>query len=366
MRSRLIDYNGKFRIVSLSFCDETRDDLLNDTIDFLHITDKEVILYPQGECYNVENISGLLEMNDYDVCELWEDGIINVYFENNSIENSFFVTGQCNSNCIMCPTPEGMRRRAYKANVENLIEIARHIPSDTAHLTITGGEPFMAREPIFSFLSFLKEKFEETEFLILTNGRVFAIDKYVQALKESIPNNTILGIPIHGSNAAIHDQITRVEHSWQQTLVGIKNLLLNDIRIELRIVISKLNVADFDDLAELIIAEIPGIEYISVIAMEMTGNAFVNRNQVWIPYRESFRMIEKGINKLIRSAIDVRLYNYPLCTVSREYWTLCEKSISSEKIRYDEKCDNCKVKNSCGGVFAGTYKMVKEELEPVL
>ena len=58
------------------------------------------------------------------------------------------------------------------------------------------------------------------------------------------------------------------------------------------------------------------------MAMEMTGNAHKNADTLWVPYRESFQFVKKGIDKLIESGIDVKLYNYPLCTVDRGYWML--------------------------------------------
>lgn len=52
--------------------------------------------------------------------------------------------------------------------------------------------------------------------------------------------------------------------------------------------------------------------------------------------------------------------------MKKEYWTLCEKSISPDKVRYAETCENCKMKNACGGVFAGTMSMEKGELRAII
>lgn len=102
------------------------------------------------------------------------------------------------------------------------------------------------------------------------------------------------------------------------------------------------------------------------MAMEMTGSAYINRLNVWIPYKKSFQIIENGIKELLENEIDVKLYNFPLCTVKKRYWTICEKSISKSKIRYSDICESCLYKNSCGGVFAGTYQLEKDELEAII
>ena len=102
------------------------------------------------------------------------------------------------------------------------------------------------------------------------------------------------------------------------------------------------------------------------MAMEMTGNAHINSERVWIPYKASFAYVKLAVDVLIESGIDVRLYNYPLCTVLPGYRMLCAKSISSWKVRYADVCGGCTVKNSCGGVFAGSMQMEKDEIEAVL
>lgn len=368
MNVRLQDYKCGLRIISLALDSKTKEDLEKDEIDFLFVQDDKIFLYPDGVelVAKQEDIKLLHTCNNYDVFELWEDGSLNKCYDDSSLDNYFFVTGKCNSNCIMCPSPDIARKNAESPDVDRLIEIAKHIPTDTRHLTITGGEPFLAGEKLFEFLQFCKQKYEETEFLILTNGRIFAIQKYVDLLCETMPNRTILGIPIHGSSPSVHDSITRANNSFSQTISGIKRLLKRGVIVELRLVVCKLNVDDYIDMAHTIVKEIPGVNHISIMAAEMTGNAFVNRNVVWIPYREAFKKISKAIMYLIENEIDIKLYNFPLCTVDNEYWSLCEKSISPNKVKYAEACVNCKYKEACGGVFAGTYLLERNELQTIL
>lgn len=365
---KIEDYKDGFRIVSIALDEQIKEDLLCDKLDFLLVKDNIVTLFPDEKILTLkeESYSKLFESSNYDVYELWPDGSLHRCFDNSNDDNYFFVTGKCNSNCIMCPSPEPARRNGSTESFHTLIEIAKHIPSDTKHLTITGGEPFMIGSEIFSFMQYLKEKFEDTEFLLLTNGRIFAIQKYVDLLVKHTPNNLVIAIPLHGSTDQIHDEITQSKNSFKQTVKGIKRLLKNKFRVELRIVISKLNEDDFQALTDFVINEFKGISYVSIIAMEMTGNARVNKDKVWVSYKESQKKISVGIRKLIESEIDVKLYNYPLCTIESELWTLCEKSISTNKVRYTEECDICKVKKACGGVFAGTLSMEKDELEAII
>lgn len=365
---KLENYNGKYKIVSIALNQAAKEDLLKDALDFIYISDNAIRLYPEDALISTDKnaIDKLKTAHNYDVYELWENGKLSVYYDDSSIDNYFFVTGKCNSNCIMCPSPDASRRDAKGRNIDNLIEIAKHIPEDAAHLTITGGEPFMAGNEILRFIEFLKDKFRRTEFLFLTNGRIFAVDSYVQRFTDVRPNNCIVAIPIHGSNHVLHDSITQAENSFKQTIYGIRNLLKNDISVELRIVVSRLNADDISNIAALIVRDMPSVDYVSIMAMEMTGSARVNRDKVWISYTRAAISIEKAVYTLIKSGIYVKLYNFPLCAVRKEFWPLCEKSISPDKVRYADSCDKCKLKAGCGGVFAGTISMVKDELKAII
>lgn len=365
---RIGEYKGKYRAVSLAFDEDVKDDLRKSELDVIYVSDDCITLYPDNIILSRDKqiIEKLKKGNNYDVYELGEDGKLSEYYNDSSIDNYFFITGKCNSNCIMCPSPDVSRKNGGDNSVENLIEIAKHIPTDTPHLTITGGEPFMIGKEIFRFISFLRDKFKSTEFLFLTNGRIFAVDAYAKQLRKCIPKDSIMGIPIHGSKSEIHDLITQVNNSFIQTVTGIKKLLRLGIRVELRIVVSNLNANDIEDIAWFIVNEMWGISYVSIMAMEMTGSAYINRDKVWIPYREATRKIQKGIMVLIEHGVDVKLYNFPLCTIEKKFWTLCEKSISPEKVRYSNQCNICKMKKACGGIFAGTLLMEKEELKAII
>lgn len=368
MRMRFKDYHYGYRVVSLVLDDIAKNEQMNKDLFVLYVSDKEIVLFPNEIVLSKDedDIKQFHQFNNFDVLEIWENGIVNRIYNDKSNDNYFFVTGSCNSNCIMCPSPDIARKNVSETNISDLIEVAKHIPSDAPHLTITGGEPFMVGEQIFPFIQYLKDNFPITEFLFLTNGRVFAIEKYLQKFVESVPYNSIIAIPIHGSCGSVHDAITRAEGSFRQTKFGIKQLLKNNVRVEIRLVVSRLNVHDFDKIADLIISQFKGIEYVSVISMEMTGNARVNNEQVWISYREAFDLIADALRKMIENGIDVKLYNFPICTVQKSFWTLCEKSISDNKIRFAESCSECKYKSACGGVFAGTFQLERDELKPIL
>ena len=91
------------------------------------------------------------------------------------------------------------------------------------------------------FLKECKEYLPNTDFLLLSNGRVFSNTEFVDKIKENIPLNTRIAIPVYSDSEKIHDEIIRVKGGFKQTIVGIKKLLEKDIDVEIRIVVLKKN-----------------------------------------------------------------------------------------------------------------------------
>lgn len=366
MRFRVNSTDDKYHIYSIARTEEVRKDLIGQNLDYWFINDKTVQSSDSNIYFQNNEYKKLVFLRDYDVVEVFPNGIASVFYEDLTGECVFCVSDKCNSNCVMCPTGEETRRRGDICSEEHLINLSRHIPGDIEHITITGGEPFMMRKRIFPFLLFLRSRFSNTEFLLLTNGRALSIPEYCTELLETAPDNTLYGIPLHASNKYLHDSITQVNGSFEQTIAGINNLLAMRMKVEIRIVVSNLNASDIFSLAKMIAASFHDVDHVCIMAMEMTGNAYKNKNRVWLPYKQAFQSIEKAIDLLMSNGIDVCLYNFPLCTVKPAFWTLCRKSITPYKIRYMEKCNTCCMRDACGGLFGSSFKLEEPELDPVL
>jgi His-Xaa-Ser system radical SAM maturase HxsC len=265
----------------------------------------------------------------------------------------------------MCPCSDKQRQVGSVAQVAEIKYGLEQLPSDIPNIIITGGEPFLMRESIFEVLDTIKRNFEYTDVLLLTNARALASKAFCQSFIASFPEQATIGIPLHGHTAALHDFITQAPGSFEQTVTGLKRLSANRIKIELRIVVSKLNAEHIGDLAAFICTEIPHIDSVKIMGLEMLGSAAKNEADVWIPYDRAFQVSKSAVDMLIAHEIDVGLYNFPLCAVQPNYRSLCERSISDYKIRYVEKCDSCIVKDACGGVFAGTLRLAQKSLCPI-
>lgn len=323
---------------------------------------KKIDLENINYCYNVAFLQTLL---NYDVVEIINNKMIKVLYRDDSEDNAIVVTNQCNSNCIMCPDADIVRNTRENPYIEKILEQIRCIPNDTKHITITGGEPGLLKNDLLRILEECKICLPNTEFLLLSNGRVFSNSSYTHNLKKVIPKDIRVAIPVYADNAQIHDSITRVDGSFRQTIIGIKKLIKENIDVEIRIVVLKKNYKELEKISQFIISEIPDVKMVNIMALEMTGNAFKNREQVWINFDDVREYLYNACILLIKSGIITNLYNFPLCKLDERLYSISHKSITDYKIRYKELCDECLAKEQCGGFFNSTINFKDIEIKPI-
>lgn len=335
---------------------EIRSDL-QIGLQVLHIQAERhlVTLYPCGKTYRVTDSEWerWSKLEDADGISMENTGICYLFYQSHA-EEATLVTGlACNTNCLMCPVSEQSRRHAKLTPLTELKEQLRYFGTDVPHITITGGEPTLLRMGLVELFRTAKQLCPCAELLLLTNGRAFVVASYTQALGHLLTAQDQIAIPIHGSTSTLHDAITQVSGSWQQTMEGLHHLAKYPVRIEIRIVVSKQNLSDIDAIVDLVL-HLPRVTIVHFIGLEMCGNAIKNKEQIWVDYAQAAAACEPGIQKLMSAGIDVGLYNFPLCTVRHQDWTLCRNSISDYKIRYASACASCSVQLICSGVFDST------------
>lgn len=311
----------------------------------------------------VKNINTLV---NNDIVEIIPSkNTIKVLFRANSGDNALVVTNNCNCNCIICPDSLSTRQ-GVPVSFDKIINLVRLIDRNTKFLCITGGEPTLLEDKLFIVLNECKNKLPTTNFTFLTNARMFAYENYAREFNLHRPRHIIMGVPVYGHIDDIHDSITNTTGSFTQTVNGIKNLLNLDIAIEIRTVVSKLNYKYLYDLSNYIIKQFPNVLRVNIMGLEMLGNAIVNKENVWINYNEIRDIVREASLNLIKNGIETYLYNFPLCFVDENLWSITIKSISDYKVRYFDECEKCKVKVKCGGFFYSTINVNGLQINPIL
>ena len=156
-----------------------------------------------------------------------------------------------------------------------------------------------------------------------------------------------------------------MEGSYEQVIQGIRNLVSNGAKVEIRVVVSKMNAGNMNQLAEFIARNLKGIYCVTFMGIETMGNAVKNYKKIWIDYSKATESFEEATEILINNGIDVMIYNYPLCCMKPRYWALARRSITPHKVRYYKECDACEVKECCSGIFNSTFSVADIRVNPV-
>lgn len=315
--------------------------------------------------FKVSNEDELFNLVPNDVVYINEYGKVQRIYENRSRSLDLMLTIHCNSNCIMCPISEGARRTNENGYYDWLLELIDVLPENIEHVCITGGEPTLIGEKLFILIDKLTKKLANAEYQFLTNGRSCANLELCKKVINHMPLYTLYGVPLHAHNYILHDKIAQVDGAFNQTVQGIKNLVQNGAHVEVRVVVSKMNATILESLAVFIAQNLQGISCVTFMGIETMGNAIKNYEKIWIDYDVATSFIEKAIDILMGNGIDVMIYNYPLCLISKKYWLLSRRSITEYKVRYYEKCNLCSVKEVCSGIFKSTFNVAKPNVKPV-
>lgn len=314
---------------------------------------------------SIDDESPFYSLKTGDVISVDDRGIVHVQYAQKDNDACLFITGHCNSNCVMCPSSDSERKSYEEITLNWFQDFLNLLPPETGHFTMTGGEPTLNTELFFEVMSLVADKFPDAETLLLTNGRSFAARSMMSRLMVRCPQYLRVAIPIHGPTPQTHDEITQAVGSFRETSMGIRHLLDAGIAVELRVVVSKLNYMLLCDIADYIINNFPNALVVNFIGLETRGSCAKNYKEVYISLPDAARAAIPAIDKLTRAGVDAALYNFPLCAVNRGYWSICKNSISPDKIRFPEECEECEARMTCGGFFNTTLSMAKPTVHPV-
>lgn len=174
----------------------------------------------------------------------------------------------------------------------------------------------------------------------------------------------IFAIPLHSDFSGDHDRITQRSGSYHETMLGLYNLASEGAKIELRIIINKINFKRLPKISDFIFYNLPFVEDIAFVGMEAIGNAVENKEVIWIDPVEYQKELEEAVLKLARWKLNVCIYNHPLCLLTPSIRRYSWKSISDWKIKDLDGCAQCSLRNHCSGLFA-TSKWQSPSIHPI-
>jgi His-Xaa-Ser system radical SAM maturase HxsC len=175
----------------------------------------------------------------------------------------------------------------------------------------------------------------------------------------------VIGIPLYSDIAAKHDFVVQARGAFDQTIRGIMNLERCGVRVELRVVLHRQTADSLPRLARFIARNLPFVEHVALMGLEMMGYVRMNLDALWIDPVDYQAGLVECVRTLAKQRMNVSIYNHQLCTLDKELWRYSRKSISDWKNEYLEICQNCSVREACGGFFSSAKVKHSAYIRPI-
>jgi His-Xaa-Ser system radical SAM maturase HxsC len=239
------------------------------------------------------------------------------------------------------------------------------LPSSAFSLGLTGGEPTLNADALIELLEHCRDVAPDLQLHLLSNGRRFADMAFTQRYAAIGNADLMVGIPIYAAEAGLHDYVVQARGAFAETVRGILNLGATGQRIEIRVVVQRHTVPVLTEIARYIARNLPFVEQVAWMGLEMVGLARPNSSEVWIDPMDYQAELRAAVLMLANARVNTRIYNHQLCVLDPHLWPFAVRSISDWKNDYRELCSGCAAREQCGGVFTTSGNRLSEHLRPL-
>lgn len=287
------------------------------------------------------------DFHEGDVVVINKQGEVIFLYEIRSNHNALMATERCNHRCIMCPQPPILQEKDKTPFNLKLISL---FDKSTQEIGITGGEPTLIGDNLFTLINHIKKELPKTAISILSNGVRFADKEYAMKLAKCRHQDLQIDIPLFSDIAEEHNRIVGAK-TFYKTVQGLYNLALFRQRIGIRIVVHKQTYKRLPQFADFIYHNFPFVAQVSFMQMETTGLAKENFEELWIDPYDYNRELREAVLLLADRGMKPYIYNAQLCVLPDEIRCYAKRSISDWKDIYISECEGCVLKGQCAGFF---------------
>jgi MoaA/NifB/PqqE/SkfB family radical SAM enzyme len=197
----------------------------------------------------------------------------------------------CNNRCRFCV--QGMKRERFgRRDLTEIVEIMEKNRGRDG-VVFTGGEPTL--HPGLLEMVSRARNLGYRSIQIQTNGRMFSYKRFCRDVIAA--GATEVSPALHGHIAELHEYLTTVPGSFEQTVAGIRNLKELGVLLVTNTVITRSNFRHLPELAELLVSL--GVDQYQLAFVHPVGSAGIDRNFASVVPR--FELLEP----YLRRALDV-------------------------------------------------------------
>jgi MoaA/NifB/PqqE/SkfB family radical SAM enzyme len=293
----------------------------------------------------------------------------------------------CNSGCLFCSDARWANSKPPEALDKNAREDLKRMRDKVEKVVFSVGEPTLNKN-IIEYLK-LSKKYGYKEIALITNGRKLKDRDFCESLLAAGLNE--INVSLHGSRKEIHDKLTRVPGSFDETFLGLCNLSFlkkkYSFNFYVNFLANKINYRDIQPFLKLILA-FEGIQGIILNAVLPKGQAVKFFREIVPYYKDVGREMVKALKNLNidkdKNNRNIHILGLPPCllpgfekniidyeyAITRGYEPKNDKKII--RLPWEEKikgplCRKCMLNNFCKGVWRSYVKKRGwNEFKPVL
>lgn len=200
------------------------------------------------------------------------------------------IVSMCNNNCIFCLAGD-KRKKKFMRSIEDLKkELVEGLNHGCTRLILSGGEPTINKN-IASIAKFAKELGYE-KIQVISNGRMFAYNKFAKDLTEAGVDEVTFSI--HSHLPEVHDYLTGVKGSFEQSIKGLKNVLSLNKIVSVDIVLNKLNIEKIKETLEFF--NNIGAKEFDLLMVTPFGYAFDNKEELFFDLEKEMPHLRKAFD----------------------------------------------------------------------
>ena len=255
-----------------------------------------------------------------------------------------YIGYACNNQCVFCFEADREFPNKTTDKIKKEINIIR---KNFDFINFMGQEPTL-RKDIIELVSYAKNlNFKEVG--ITTNGRMFA---YANFTKDIFKNGlTQIVLTVAGGDSQTHDRHTLTKGSFEQSLAGIKNILLYkapDLSFVINIMVTQKN---FEQLSEMIDFYVGlGVEEMNIGHVMPLNKKIVRSKEIVAQMKQVVPFLISCYDKY-NNRTKFLFVEYPACVFPKKYRHLAFPCLEEnpQKIRI-KLCQKCNYADRCIGI----------------
>jgi len=249
--------------------------------------------------------------------------------------------------------------------VDELLQVIPLINKDAAVVGFTGGETTLIGDGFLQLVESMNHHLPDTTLHVLSNGRLQSDIKLAQGIGEINHSGLTFGIPLYSDLPDLHNYVVQADNAYDETIRGILNLARCGVSVEIRVVIHKITCERLPDLASFIVRNLPFVDHVALMGLEMMGFTKSNIDALWVDPIDYQPELSEACHILEEAGLHFSIYNHQLCLLERHLWRHSVQSISDWKNIYLDECNGCVAKNKCGGFFASAPYRYSNHITPI-